>query len=46
MVVSMTVTMGKWPGSLMASVPYLANAPDNAADGWGFRLAATFLLLK
>lgn len=44
--VSKLVTLGEQPVSLTAGARYWAAAPENGPEGWGFRLAVTFLFPK
>ncbi|MBB3454864.1 hypothetical protein FHT86_003163 [Rhizobium sp. BK313] len=44
--VSKLVRFGKQPVSFTAGARYWAAAPENGPEGWGFRLAMTFLFPK
>ncbi len=44
--VSKLVKFGKQPVNLTAGARYWATAPENVPDGWGFRVAMTFLFPK
>lgn len=46
LLVSQVLKVGDQPLSIQAGVRYWADGPDNGPEGWGFRLAVTFLFPK